>query len=324
MKKLFLILITIIFIFNLFTIESACDFLAIPFVRFSSLENYLNAYLTVKEGGSVINFTEAGFLHESIKLTELETLHLPIRILENFVIREIFINESVMSIYFLHEDVECPTNKPWHEWSDYLHLRLRISKLHSENGMEALLHSSGQTVDDLIDGKYFMISTHNLFISFTWFSDGMRFVLDIPLRLQDTKEFKALIGDVNPQDLVRFAETRTVDLTDEEEVRNLIRFGERFQRGDISANGRVTTSDALEILRFIAGLENVIEGDERAEAAADVNGDGKIDTADALAILRAVAGVSALTDGEMTRFGISGVPATADAMRVLRVVAGLA
>jgi Ca2+-binding EF-hand superfamily protein len=91
---------------------------------------------------------------------------------------------------------------------------------------------------------------------------------------------------------VRFAETRTVDLTDEEEVKNLIRFGERFQRGDISGSGRLTTSDALEILRYIAGLENVIEGDERAEAAADVNGDGKIDTADAMRILRVVAGLA--------------------------------
>jgi hypothetical protein len=47
-------------------------------------------------------------------------------------------------------------------------------------------------------------------------------------------------------------------------------------------------------------------------------------TSDALMILRAVAGVTALTDGEMTRFEISGEPATADAMRILRVVAGLA
>jgi hypothetical protein len=82
-----------------------------------------------------------------------------------------------------------------------------------------------------------------------------------------------------------------VDLTDEEEIRNLIRFGERFLRGDISGSGSVTTADALEILRYIAGLENVIEGDERAEAAADVNGDGKIDTADAVAVLRVVAGL---------------------------------
>jgi hypothetical protein len=44
-------------------------------------------------------------------------------------------------------------------------------------------------------------------------------------------------------------------------------------------------------LRYIAGLENVIEGDERAEAAADFNGDGVVDTADAVAVLRVVAGI---------------------------------
>jgi hypothetical protein len=46
-------------------------------------------------------------------------------------------------------------------------------------------------------------------------------------------------------------------------------------------------------------------------------------TSDALTILRAVAGVAELTDAQIARFEISGAPATADAMRILRVVAGL-
>ncbi|MDR2559016.1 MAG: hypothetical protein LBC86_05680 [Oscillospiraceae bacterium] len=46
-------------------------------------------------------------------------------------------------------------------------------------------------------------------------------------------------------------------------------------------------------------------------------------TTDALTILRAIAGLTAMTDEEMARFEISGAPSTGDAMRLLRVVAGL-
>ena len=47
-------------------------------------------------------------------------------------------------------------------------------------------------------------------------------------------------------------------------------------------------------------------------------------TSDALAVLRAVAGLTALTDAESARLGISGEATTADAIRILRSVAGLA
>jgi hypothetical protein len=47
-------------------------------------------------------------------------------------------------------------------------------------------------------------------------------------------------------------------------------------------------------------------------------------TSDALTILRAIAGLTALTDEQSARFGINGEPDTADALEVLRIVAGLA
>jgi hypothetical protein len=66
---------------------------------------------------------------------------------------------------------------------------------------------------------------------------------------------------------------------------------DRNQPGDIYEEGFVTTANALEILRFVVGLPNDIEGRPQAMAAADVNGDGVIDTADALEILRFVVGL---------------------------------
>jgi hypothetical protein len=66
---------------------------------------------------------------------------------------------------------------------------------------------------------------------------------------------------------------------------------DRNQPGDIYEEGFVTTANALEILRFVVGLENDIWGRTNAMAAADVNGDGVIDAADALEILRYVVGL---------------------------------
>jgi len=284
MKKILSILLTFLLVFTLSPVESAGDSVVDPYVIFSSLEDYLNAYLTAKEGGSIEEFLLGGYRIEKINLTDFETLHLPTKILENFVIRRIEVDEFGIIFWFLPEYVE---NLNVNFWSDYPHFRLSIRESRSENQIENFLQQSV-----LIDGKYLYEGTLNFSAWFIWFSDDLRFYLYINLRQQDTEEFKTLIGSEHPRTFVRFAETRTVDLMDEDEVRNLIKYGERFLRGDVNGDVRVTTTDALEILRFIAGLQNVIVGDERALAAADVNGDGKIDTADAMEILRIVAGLA--------------------------------
>ena len=291
MKKLLSILVIIVLIITFFsamTIKSIAEDEAIPFVQFSSFEDFLNAYLAIKEGGSVIDFMERGLLPDSINFTEFEILHLPAVISENFVIRRIYINEYGMTIWFLPKYIEGPTSAFWQRWNQYPYFQLDITyKSPFEISMEALLQSHNQTVHDLINGKYFVSSTPNLFISFIWFSDDLRLRLYVNLRQQDTEEFKTLIGSGNPREFVRFSETRTVDLTDTAAVLDLINFGERFLRGDVNGDMRVDTADALEILRYAVGLTDEIDYD-----AADMNRDGKVDTADALAVLRMAVGLA--------------------------------
>jgi hypothetical protein len=78
-----------------------------------------------------------------------------------------------------------------------------------------------------------------------------------------------------------------------------------YQVGDTYGEGFVTTANALEILRFVVGLPNDIEGRPQAMAAADVNGDGVIDAADALEILRFVVGLpNAITGFDDVEVGI--------------------
>jgi hypothetical protein len=91
------------------------------------------------------------------------------------------------------------------------------------------------------------------------------------------------ISDITPESIYRNKSVTS--------IRN-VTWIDRNQRGDIFGEGFVTTANAIEILRFVAGLPNDIRS-QSAMAAADVNGDGKIDTADALEILRIVAGLHA-------------------------------
>jgi hypothetical protein len=72
----------------------------------------------------------------------------------------------------------------------------------------------------------------------------------------------------------------------------------------------VSDEDILELFAFL-GLDE--EGSRPP-----------LTTSDALTILRAIAGLTALTDEQSARFGINGEPDTADALRILRIVAGLA
>ncbi|MCL2637261.1 MAG: hypothetical protein FWD48_02720 [Oscillospiraceae bacterium] len=48
-----------------------------------------------------------------------------------------------------------------------------------------------------------------------------------------------------------------------------------------------------------------------------------VNTSDAILILRAIAGLDWLSDRDMARYNISGKPTSADAVRILRIVAGL-
>jgi hypothetical protein len=293
MKRIIFVLITIALIVTMF---STTAFISTgseinPIVTFTSLDDFLNAYLIAIEGGDISDYVEKGILVQNMDFTIFETFDLPVRIPEGFIIRELTTCEEFISFWYLPKNVNIAKDTFWEATINNPSINIFVFLTNSENRMNAALWARNQTVDDLIDGKYIYFYTSNTSMTFNWLSDGRFFGLQINLHQQHTEEFKILFGDGDVLDLVRFAETRTVDLTDEEEVRNLIRFGERFQRGDISASGRITTSDALEILRFVAGSPNVIEGDERAMAAADVNGDGKIHTADALRILRIVAGL---------------------------------
>ncbi|MCL1822655.1 MAG: dockerin type I domain-containing protein [Oscillospiraceae bacterium] len=70
-------------------------------------------------------------------------------------------------------------------------------------------------------------------------------------------------------------------------------------RGDADGDGKITTNDALAVLRHITG-EELLKGD--ALKAADFNGDGVVDTADALTILKYIVGLDDGYGGRLLYF----------------------
>ena len=58
--------------------------------------------------------------------------------------------------------------------------------------------------------------------------------------------------------------------------------------GDVNGDGKINTSDAVQILKYAAGM---VQLDENQQAAADINHDGKVNTADAVLILKYAAGM---------------------------------
>ncbi|MCL2638582.1 MAG: hypothetical protein FWD48_09460 [Oscillospiraceae bacterium] len=70
----------------------------------------------------------------------------------------------------------------------------------------------------------------------------------------------------------------------------LVAGGSTYAKGDVNGDGAVTTADALEILRYVAGLDNAITGNAQALVAGSITADAPT-TACALQILRLVAGL---------------------------------
>jgi hypothetical protein len=90
-------------------------------------------------------------------------------------------------------------------------------------------------------------------------------------------------------------------------------YGEPYAKGDISGSGTVTIGDALEVLRFLAGMQNAISTGGRgsqAWRAATVTGGLEPAISDALEILKYLAGMANILNGTGTTPPTTAPPTT--------------
>ncbi|MDR2559832.1 MAG: hypothetical protein LBC86_09900 [Oscillospiraceae bacterium] len=229
-------------------------------LEFSSLDDFLNAYIANKEGRDIVDFVEwqaeatldyesksvaSKNTAENINLTSLEKLHLPIGIPEDFTIRRITVSEYGIVFRYLPKDIDVSSDTFWSAMMNNPSFELSILKHDYENVMEAILSQRNQTVNDLIDGKVSFRQPNR----FNWEQDGLLFGLYVPLKFPDAEvqEHRTLNALTNDEilEMVKFTETRTVNLLNTNEVMALIEDSSTISREDNEIATDEVTFDSL-------------------------------------------------------------------------------
>ncbi|MCL2108920.1 MAG: hypothetical protein FWH20_06210 [Oscillospiraceae bacterium] len=216
MKNFLKILLVAVFAVVLLTGCGADETPTEPYLDFTSLEDFLGAYLAAKEGRGVQGFVERDWsgqtsvdwgvnIAERLNLTELETLYLPASIPDGFAIRKIQVGENYIDITYLPKDVivnsrsefwSAVINNPSFEFTIYRGLY----------NLDSYLQADNLTRDDLIDEKYYFWRQDSIM----WEEAGVFVTMRVPTPSIDELE------------TVKFLEIVPVNLTDTDEVLALI------------------------------------------------------------------------------------------------------
>jgi len=198
-------------------------------VSFSSVEDFLNAYLIASEGGDIAHLvsgwqapfedTELTSAVDNIKLTSLEALYLPVGIPDEFELRSIDVSEELILFSFLHPDDSV---------TEELNLFVfRWDELDEAFLINAMFEQYGIGEADLIDGKYYF-RERSWGYAFDWVYNGTRFHLGIPLgqlNVRDEASRENRDGDMSYEDqleAVGYAEIATINLQDTRAVEIMI------------------------------------------------------------------------------------------------------
>jgi hypothetical protein len=192
---------------------------------FSSLEEFLLSYMTVKNGARAEGFVPASFhgnferfseMAESVDLLSLERFYLPINIPEEYKIYSIDIFDSTVGIWFLPEELLGSQNALLDAMllSQYFLFSFTrdFTLVHGlENPMAGVMEQHGVTEANLIDGKYLFRAPNR----FRWAMDNELFGLHTPS--------PHIVGFSDaPEDMVQFTEVYVLDLTDEDAIKAIL------------------------------------------------------------------------------------------------------
>jgi len=177
--------------------------------KFSSLEEFLSSYVAVREGRASFN-SDATELKARAAFATFDVIHLPINIPESYQISLIYPGEKGIKIFY-YIDGDSFSSFPYFSflasYSTYEDLELWGINTPLDNYMAEW----GFTEKDFIDGKYLYVERYN---ELFWAQGSYRFTLEIP-RATHTG-YGASSYSIN--DILRFAETVTIDLKDENNI----------------------------------------------------------------------------------------------------------
>jgi len=217
--------------------EEIFDSVAPDQIRFSSVEDFLNAYIIASEGGDIANVvsrwetaTDRGLasVADSINFTSFEAFHLPVGIPEDFELHHIEINKEFVNFIFLHHDDMGSEEAFWDALWNFRELRFGFFRWDEDDAtlFDGLMAVSSE-LDTLIDGKYLFRERESGAHSFNWVSDRTSFSLHLPANLDPTNDRSATneLGGISlddPHAMVSFTETTTLNLQDTRAVETMI------------------------------------------------------------------------------------------------------
>ena len=214
---------------------------AVDELRFSSVEDLLNAYVITRAGGEIEHLvsewqelfvgTDISFADSAanVGFTALENLHLPVGIPEELELFTIMINKGLVEFTFMH-----PEDMVSEEAVRDAIISRRVARfsfrrwdMDDDFLFDAMMNQSTQR-DVLIDGKYRFREDEMGAHSFSWVYDRTRFWLHLPAqrsglgpRIAAAPELGGVPLD-DPYAMVSFTETVTINLQDTRAVEAMI------------------------------------------------------------------------------------------------------
>ena len=192
---------------------------------FPSLEEFLDAYATAKEGGESSNHRVA-ILAESLDFASLKTIYLLPNIPEEYPLRAIEVYNDSIGFWYVPEKDENNHEEQYASPFDVKYFQFIVTfpteRDLKESGvanfpLDGIMRQNGFTEDDFIDGKYLY---NEALKTIHWAEGNNRLGLQLPgaYEIYEGAAFNpADIGldeDYSVYDLINFAQTVTIDLQD--------------------------------------------------------------------------------------------------------------
>ena len=206
-------------------------------LEFSSLEDFLNSYIAVKEDNidDVVADWTSPYAEEDIAnvikhidFAGLEKFYLPTNIPETYTLFNISINESFVHLWYLpEEDLICEDTK-WYAISQGRDFLFGFIRRDMDNPKQELLDKFGLIEEELIDGRY-VFRGSNLFL---WASERNIMYMYIPLQSRTSENDELMEGGIarlmideveySVEEVLYFCQVRAVNLLDINEIMRLI------------------------------------------------------------------------------------------------------
>ena len=215
---------------------------AVDEINFSSVEDFLTAYMIVSAGGEIdhleserhalfaeeddLTFTDSA---ANVNLTALEHFYLPVGIPDEFELFTIMVKEGSVSLIFMHPDDMISEDAIWDAlWSERL-FRFVFLRWDMDDSflLEAQLEQSNITKEDLIDGRYEIRELEQFYV-LDWVYNRTRFLLHVPRTQLNARGESVMATELDgvslddPYEMVSFAETTTLNLQDTRAVEEMI------------------------------------------------------------------------------------------------------